>query len=74
MKAMIIGATGLLGKPLMRECTGAELTGTGSRDLDIRDARAVRDLIEKKHPDWIVLPPPTPTWMGARATPSWPLQ
>jgi dTDP-4-dehydrorhamnose reductase len=55
MKAMIIGATGLLGKPLMRECTGAELTGTGSRDLDIRDARAVRDLIEKKHPDWIVL-------------------
>jgi dTDP-4-dehydrorhamnose reductase len=55
MKAMIIGATGLLGKPLMRECTGAELTGTGSRDLDIRDARAVRDLIKKKHPDWIVL-------------------
>ena len=28
---------------------------TGSRDLDIRDARAVRELIERKQPDWIVL-------------------
>jgi dTDP-4-dehydrorhamnose reductase len=55
MRAMIIGATGLLAKPLMREWRGADLMGTGSRDLDIRDARAVRDLIEKKHPDWIVL-------------------
>jgi dTDP-4-dehydrorhamnose reductase len=55
MKAMIIGATGLLGKPLMREWTGAELTGTGSRDLDIRDAEAVREWIERKRPDWIVL-------------------
>jgi dTDP-4-dehydrorhamnose reductase len=55
MKAMIIGATGLLGKPLMRERTGAKLIGTGSRDLDIRDAMAVRELIEKKHPDWVVL-------------------
>jgi dTDP-4-dehydrorhamnose reductase len=55
MKAMIIGATGLLGKPLMREWRGAELMGTGSRDLDIRDARAVRELIDRKHPDWIVL-------------------
>lgn len=55
MRAMVIGATGLLGKPLMREWRGADLMGTGSRDLDIRDARAVRDLIEKKHPDWIVL-------------------
>jgi len=55
MKAMIIGATGLLGKPLMRERTGAKLIGTGSRDLDIRDAMAVRELIEKKYPDWVVL-------------------
>jgi dTDP-4-dehydrorhamnose reductase len=55
MKVMIIGATGLLGKPLMRQWTGAELIGTGSRDLDIRDAAPVRDIIEKNHPDWIVL-------------------
>jgi len=55
MKVMIIGATGLLGRPLMRQWTGAELMGTGSRDLDIRDAARVRDLVEKNRPDWIVL-------------------
>ena len=47
MKVMIIGATGLLGKPLMRQWTGDELMGTGSRDLDIRDAARVRELVEK---------------------------
>jgi dTDP-4-dehydrorhamnose reductase len=55
MKVMIIGATGLLGRPLMRQWTSAELMGTGSRDLDIRDAARVRDLVEKNRPDWIVL-------------------
>jgi len=55
MKVMIIGATGLLGRPLMRQWTGAKLMGTGSRDLDIRDADRVRDIVEKDRPDWIVL-------------------
>jgi len=55
MKVMIIGATGLLGRPLMRQWTGAKLMGTGSRDLDIRDAPRVRDIVEKNRPDWIVL-------------------
>ena len=55
MKVMIIGATGLLGKPLMRQWTAAELIGTGSRDLDICDPTRVRELIEKNSPDWIVL-------------------
>src|SRR5256885_4292952 len=55
MKVMIIGATGLLGRPLMRQWTGAKLMGTGSRDLDIRDAARVRDIVEKDRPDWIVL-------------------
>jgi dTDP-4-dehydrorhamnose reductase len=55
MKVMIIGATGLLGKPLMRQWTGAELMGMGSRDLDIGDATRVRELIDKNNPDWIVL-------------------
>lgn len=52
---MIIGATGLLGKPLMQQWTGVELTGTGSRDLDIRDATQVREQVERNSPDWIVL-------------------
>lgn len=55
MKAMIIGATGLLGKPLMRQWSDAELIGTGSRDLDIRDAGRVREFVESHRPDWIVL-------------------
>jgi dTDP-4-dehydrorhamnose reductase len=55
MKIMIIGATGLLGKPLMRQWTGAELMGTGSRDLDIRDGARVREFIGRIKPEWIVL-------------------
>jgi len=55
MKVMIIGATGLLGKPLMREWKTAEVVGTGSRELDIRDAARVQELIEKNGPDWVVL-------------------
>lgn len=55
MKVMIIGATGLLGKGLMRQRTGAELIGTGSRDLDIRDGARVREFIGKNNPEWIVL-------------------
>jgi dTDP-4-dehydrorhamnose reductase len=55
MKVMLIGATGLLGKPLTREWNGADLIGTGSRDLDIRDRVNVREFIARNRPDWIVL-------------------
>lgn len=55
MKVMIIGATGLLGKPLARQWTGADLIGTGSRDLDIRDFTQVHKFIDHHRPDWIVL-------------------
>jgi dTDP-4-dehydrorhamnose reductase len=55
MRVMIIGATGLLGKPLTRLWQGAELVGTGSRDLDIRDAMRVRGAVERSRPEWIVL-------------------
>ncbi|HZQ93451.1 MAG TPA: dTDP-4-dehydrorhamnose reductase [Candidatus Sulfotelmatobacter sp.] len=55
MKVMIIGATGLLGKALMRQWKSAELVGTGSRELDIRDAHRVREAVGRNGPDWIVL-------------------
>lgn len=55
MKALIFGATGLLGKALMREWTGDEALGLGSRDVDIRDADKVREIVEVNRPDWIVL-------------------
>ena len=55
MKVAILGASGLLGKALMREWAGDEITGFGSRDLDIRDATKVGEVIEKLSPEWIVL-------------------
>ena len=55
MRITIFGATGLLGKALMREWTEDEVTGLGSSDGDIRDAEVVRLLVQKSRPDWIVL-------------------
>jgi dTDP-4-dehydrorhamnose reductase len=55
MKVMILGATGLLGKALMREGSGDEVTGLSSRDVDIRNAQQVREVLEKSRPEWIVL-------------------
>jgi len=55
MKAMILGASGLLGKALMREWSGDEVVGLTSRDVDIRDREKVREVVEEARPDWIVL-------------------
>jgi dTDP-4-dehydrorhamnose reductase len=55
MKAMILGATGLLGKALVREWTGDEVIGLGSGAVDIRDAARVREVVQKSLPEWIVL-------------------
>lgn len=55
MKVMILGATGLLGKALMRGWSGDEVLGLGSRDVDIRDVVRVREAVQRARPDWIVL-------------------
>jgi len=55
MKVMIFGASGRLGKVLMREWHSDELIGLSSRDVDIRDANRVREVVEKGSPDWIAL-------------------
>jgi dTDP-4-dehydrorhamnose reductase len=55
MKATIFGASGLLGKELVREWTGDDVVGLNSRDADIRDARQVQDAVDRAHPDWIIL-------------------
>ena len=55
MRATIFGATGLLGKALMREWTGDNVTGFGSNHADIRDAKLISDIVERTGPDWIVL-------------------
>src|SRR5690242_7318374 len=51
----IIGATGLLGKYLLPEWDGDQVIGLSSKDLDIRDAEQVRDLIKAYRPDSVVL-------------------
>ena len=55
MKVLILGATGLLGKALVREWTGDDVLAMGSRDVDIRDATKVREVVGNAHPDWVVL-------------------
>jgi dTDP-4-dehydrorhamnose reductase len=55
MKVMILGATGLLGKALLREWAGDDVVGFSSRDVDIRDLERVRKVTDEIRPDWIVL-------------------
>jgi dTDP-4-dehydrorhamnose reductase len=55
MKVTILGASGLLGRALMREWISDEVIGITSRDADICQADSVRSVIEKASPDWIVL-------------------
>jgi len=55
MRVTIFGATGLLGKDLMRLWHGDKLVGLGSKHADIRDANRVREAVEQSSPDWIVL-------------------
>ena len=55
MKVLILGATGLLGKALVREWTGDEVLPMGSRDVDIRDAAKVREVVGDARADWVVL-------------------
>ena len=55
MKVTIFGATGLLGKALMREWRDDHVTGLSSKDVDIRDPQQVGKAVESSRPDWIVL-------------------
>jgi dTDP-4-dehydrorhamnose reductase len=58
MRVTILGARGLLGQALMREWNGDnrdEVIGFSSVDADIRDADAVREVLRRAQPDWIVL-------------------
>ena len=55
MRVAIFGASGLLGKALLREWTGDAVTGFNSRDADIRNAGRVRQIVRESEPEWIVL-------------------
>ena len=55
MRILVFGASGLLGKYLLREWKGDKLVGLSSKDADIRDPQAVRWAIQANRPDWIIL-------------------
>jgi len=55
MRVTIFGATGLLGKALMREWRGDEVVGLGSKDVDIRSQDQVAEMIRLHRPEWTVL-------------------
>jgi dTDP-4-dehydrorhamnose reductase len=55
MRITIFGATGMLGKALMRRWTGDEVTGFGSAQADIRDPEQVQRAVQQTRPEWIVL-------------------
>ena len=55
MRVMIFGATGLLGRALMREWQSDEVTGLGSKDADIRVVEQVNAAIREYRPEYAVL-------------------
>jgi dTDP-4-dehydrorhamnose reductase len=55
MRLTIFGATGLLGRPLVRAASQHEVVALGSKDADIRDVEQVRSAVERSRPDWIIL-------------------
>jgi dTDP-4-dehydrorhamnose reductase len=55
MRVTIFGASGLLGKALMREWSGDTVTGLTSHAADIRDEKRVLELVQETRPEWIVL-------------------
>jgi dTDP-4-dehydrorhamnose reductase len=55
MRVTIFGATGMLGKALMRQWTGDAITGLGSMQADIRSPDQVDKIVSDSNPEWIVL-------------------
>lgn len=55
MRVLVIGATGLLGRALLKEWAGAEIIGISSRDADVRDRSQLRQHFVRCRPDWTVL-------------------
>lgn len=55
MRVTIFGATGMLGKALMRRWSDDDVTGLGSADADIRVQEQVQKTVAESRPDWIVL-------------------
>lgn len=55
MRITIFGASGLLGKALIREWDDDIVTGLTSHGADIRNAKLIQDVVQETRPDWVVL-------------------
>jgi dTDP-4-dehydrorhamnose reductase len=55
MRTLVFGATGMLGKAVVRRWTGDEVTGVGSAQADIRNPEQVEKTISEAKPDWVIL-------------------
>ena len=55
MRVLIFGATGMLGKAMVRRWSGDEVIGLGTAQADIRDPDQVDRAVTEAKPDWIVL-------------------
>jgi dTDP-4-dehydrorhamnose reductase len=55
MRVLLFGATGMLGKALVRRWTGDEISGPGSAQADIRNPDQVERAVVEANPHWIVL-------------------
>jgi dTDP-4-dehydrorhamnose reductase len=55
MKLLVMGGTGLLGQEISRRPGKHHIVAAGSADADIRNAGAVRKLVQNHSPDWVLL-------------------
>ncbi|MGA7907253.1 MAG: NAD(P)-dependent oxidoreductase, partial [Candidatus Sulfotelmatobacter sp.] len=55
MRILIFGATGLLGRALLREWREDTVIGLGSRNADLRDRQRISAVTKEARPEWIVL-------------------
>src|SRR5437016_909766 len=55
MRVTVFGATGLLGRALLREWHDDQVTGLGSKDADVRSEVQVREAMKRTRPEWVIL-------------------
>jgi dTDP-4-dehydrorhamnose reductase len=55
MRVTLFGASGLLGKDLVKQLSGEQLTALSSTDADLRDRTRVQEVTRNSRPDWIIL-------------------
>jgi len=54
MRVTLFGASGLLGRELVRALEGEAVSALCSRDADLRDLTRVAEVVRESRPDWII--------------------